>query len=118
MESLSGTLNGIPISLAQAPAGLGSWLYPETYPYGSIYYELGGIWFTSDGSCFWLENDIGYNLLEGNDGSIAMEWTATDTVVSAEPSSLLLLGMGVAALLIGLARRNHAKGQKAIVQGY
>jgi hypothetical protein len=38
---------------------------------------------------------------------------ATDPPGGPEPSSLLLSGIGLAAL-IGLARRNRTKGQKAM----
>jgi hypothetical protein len=113
---ITGTLNGSPMALAAAPQGIGSWLYEQGGDFG-----LGTVYFTADGSFSWLENDGEFNLLEildaNGDGygtSNPINWTATDPPPAGtpEPSSLLLSGIGLAAL-IGLARRNRTKSQNA-----
>jgi hypothetical protein len=56
----------------------------------------------------WGSAEIGF----GGTESITIESNFTQRTVTPEPSSLLLSGMGLAAL-IGLARRNRTQGQKA-----
>jgi hypothetical protein len=102
VTSLTGTLNGSPVTLAAPPFGIGSWLYFE--PDGQI--ELGDVYFTANGSYDWLENDNTNDLLEisdPNDGepNNIIAWNAVDPTpaVMPEPPSSLLLGIGLAALL-------------------
>jgi hypothetical protein len=110
VERLKGKLNGDPMKLSAAPGGTASWLYPETFLNGSVYYELGAIYFTSGGSSSYLWNDNPYNMLNG----IPINWNATDPppVGTPEPSSLLLFGMGLAAL-IGLRGEKHSRKRGA-----
>ena len=100
---LTGTLNGSPMTLAQAPQGIGSWLDDD----GGAF-QLGSVYFTANGLFSWLENDASFNLIEiteasgyGAPGSnTPISWTAVDPPSSApEPRTWLLLSMGVLLLL-------------------
>jgi len=115
---ITGTLNGSPMTLTAAPQGIGSWLYEQ----GSNF-ELGTVYFTANGSFSWLENDAAFNLLEildangdGYGSNNPIYWNTVDPapVGASEPSTLLLAGMGLAAL-IALARPNRGKRQQAML---
>jgi hypothetical protein len=102
VTSITGTLNGLPMTLAAAPEGLGSWLMAA--PFGE--YDLGSVYFTSNGLSGWLDNDNSWNLLQFSGsipfGDIAINWTAVDPAPAAmpEPSTWLLLLAGIGFVLI------------------
>jgi hypothetical protein len=111
--SITGTLNGYSIGLAESPYGGQSWLYPD----GS----LGAFFFVlSDGQTGDAFFD-GYNELElfdangdgyGTSTRIYFGGAGASPVNSPEPSSLLLTGMGLAAL-IGLCGEKHLRKRSA-----
>ncbi len=110
VTSITGTLNGNPMTLAQAPQGIGSWLYDD--------YSLGSVYFTADGSFSWLEFDGAYDLLEimdangdGQGYGTAITWNAVDPppANTPEPSTYAMLIAGIAGLfaLFGLVKKPH-----------
>ena len=109
------------MTLTAAPQGIGSWLYEQ----GSNF-ELGTVYFTANGSFSCLENDAAFNLLEildangdgyGSNQSNLLECRGPCSRSRAEPSTLLLAGMGLAAL-IALARPNRGKRQQAMLSAH
>jgi hypothetical protein len=100
--AITGTFNGNPITFFQAPQGEGSWLYPNSYALGSVYFMAGG-------SESWLENDNAFNLIETLDSNGDGFGTNTPIVFLAsdpppagtpEPSPAALLATGLLALLL------------------
>jgi PEP-CTERM motif len=100
---MTGTLNGSPMTLAAAPRGIGSWLYEANGDF-----LLGSVYFTSDGSFSWLENDGSYDLLnitdvngDGGGTDSALLWNAVDPgpANTPEPTTYAMLMMGLVGLL-------------------
>jgi hypothetical protein len=95
VKAITGTLNGNPISFFPAPAGAGdgSWLSPLTLRVGLVY-------FSSNGLVFWLDDEvdainINYTQADGLGTSSATVNAFTTVVSTPEPSSLLLLVVGL-----------------------
>jgi hypothetical protein len=102
VKAITGTLNGNPISFFPAPAGDGSWLKPATL-------RPGFVTFSADGFMFWLADEgdsISINYTQPNGlGTSSADVNITTTVVSTpEPSSLLLLIVGLLAAGIAFLR--------------
>jgi hypothetical protein len=95
VTSLSGTLNGSPISLRPAAQGDGSWLFPDLF--------IGALYFTADGgpgSMFW-DGEFGPTIVfteffEDNQtfGSVSTPVNYSATVNTPEPGTLGLFGLG------------------------
>jgi hypothetical protein len=104
--SMTGTLNGNPITQAAPPFGIGSWLNDG----GPDQFGLGTVYFTADGSFDWLENDFANDLLEisnANGGTNnPIGWTAADPAPAGmpEPSTWLLLVAGIGFVLVRAAK--------------
>src|SRR5262249_20258444 len=100
VEGLSGTLDGSPISLLQAPAGDGSWLYPDLF--------VGGLWFSANGrpgSLFWdgAFPTLVITAADGTGLNTPVNYSAT--VNTPEPEMLGLFGLGFVFLCRRLKTR-------------
>jgi len=98
VKAITGTLNGNPISFFPFGAGDGSWL--------NFNLTLGTVSFSSNGFEFWLDNEgdysnINYVQADGLGTSSGTVNVATTIVSTPEPSSLLLLVVGL--LVAGMA---------------
>jgi hypothetical protein len=92
VTSLTGTLNGMAISLGTAPAGDGSWLFPG--------FGLGAIWFTVAGQPGLIFFDDAHDVITApNQNTILINFSATE-VNAPEPSSLALVLTGLCLLLL------------------
>lgn len=96
--SITGTFNGNPITFLPAPRGDGSWLDSN--------FDLGTVYFSSDGSQSWFENDGAFNLLEtldSNDDGFGTNtpiiWTVA-VVSTPEASSFALLAASLAGIAL------------------
>jgi hypothetical protein len=88
--SMSGTLNGSPVALAQAPLEIGSWLDDPDFGLGSVF-------FTADGSLWSLENDHPLFLLEGL--NVPITWNTVELVGTPEPAAYTMLIAGFIGLI-------------------
>jgi hypothetical protein len=106
--SLSGTLNGNPVSLAPPGRGDGNWLYENTF-------GLGWVCFTSSGEDFCMGNDNANNLLTNySEGTFEpITWDAADPVATPEPMTLLLAGTGIVVVFLGFRRHSRRKFRDA-----
>ena len=96
VTSMTGTLDGVPIALAPTPAGIGpSWLYEDAN------YDLGFIFFSSQGSMGEVWNDNSADRVQFGVGDPEITWNATDPppTNTPEPSAVLLSAMGMVALM-------------------
>jgi len=94
---ITGTLNGQPMTLIPPRYGDGSWLFPDSYGLGTVYFMAGG------SPLSWLQNDNAFNLVEITDPNGSGFGTNTPINWSAvplpEPPSFVLLAVG----LVGVA---------------
>ena len=97
VTSISGTLNGQPITLGAIPFGDGSWLTSYGPSYGAGGGFIGTVYFDVNGVPGWIYTDSDYDEISG----IPVYWTATDPTGMPEPSALLLLTV---PLSLGLMR--------------
>jgi hypothetical protein len=107
--SISGTLDGAPISLASPTFGDGSWLNSD--------FSLGTVYFTFGGQTSWLEND-GYNRIEiadvngdGYGSNIPILWNA---VPAPEPASFALLVLGLVGIAVLKLRRAKTRPRSPV----
>jgi hypothetical protein len=95
--SMIGTFNGNPVTLDAPPSG-SLWLNDVS----TGEFNLGVIDFTANGVNYGLLNDFANDLLESSaGGDYVIGWTAVDAPSAMpEPSSSLLLGIGLALLCL------------------
>jgi hypothetical protein len=98
VESISGTLNGDPVSISQPPQGGSDYLWPGTF-------ALGYVCFTVDANPYCAWTDDAYNLLSLPATFEPITWSATDPVATPEPATWWLLPIGFGALLGWKLRR-------------
>jgi hypothetical protein len=98
--SMAGTFNGSPITIGTGPDGTASWLVED--PSGG--FQIGSVYFSSasgNSSLFVSDWNLLDTTLNGVGYTEAILWSAVDPgpVGASEPSSLLLSGIGLAALI-------------------
>ena len=94
--AMTGTFNGLPVMLVNAPPDSNG--IPDSFLLGTrpelIYFEAGGI-------IHFIDDDLDKILLD--DGE-PINWNIVETTGAPEPSAIMLLGIGLAALLCFFAK--------------
>jgi hypothetical protein len=99
IEAMTGTFNGMPVSLIEHYGTYG-WLFGGEPQFSMIYFTSGG------GTYFIYYDDLNFQSVAIESTAFTegswVNWTAT-TVSTPEPSALLLLVFGTGTLLVGYA---------------
>jgi hypothetical protein len=101
VSDITGFIDGVPMTFAQAPNGSPSWLYPGYLP-GLVYFAAGGIDYR-------IIYDLAYVLLQAPTLGTQTPITGGAVVVPDQPSSLMLLAFSLIALTLFKCRETRWK---------